>query len=64
MTRDELARRIYVTEPLGPDVRLTHAEQDAGAEGWDAGDVKDEDRADCYRRADQMIAAGTVEVTA
>lgn len=58
MTRDELARHIYVVEPLGPEVTLTQPEQDAGAEEWDAGDVKPEDRTDCYARADQMIAEG------
>jgi hypothetical protein len=60
VTRDELARHLYVVEPLGPDVKLTFAEQSAGAEEWDSGDVKPGAVADCYARADQMIANGEV----
>lgn len=56
MTRDELARHLYVVEPLGPDVPLTYAEQAAGAEEWDTGQAKPEDVKDCYARADQQIA--------
>ncbi len=58
MNRDELARHLYVTEPYGPEVGLTVAEQNAGAEEWDAGLVTDDDVADCYARADRMIASG------
>lgn len=58
MTRDELARHLYVVEPLGPDVLLTAAEQAAGAEEWDAGLAKPEDVADCYAEADRMVRDG------
>jgi len=60
MTRDELARHLYVVEPYGPDTPLTLAEQDAGAEEWDAGLVTDDDVADCHARADRMIRDGQV----
>ncbi|WP_433730915.1 hypothetical protein ACQP2Y_21335 [Actinoplanes sp. CA-051413] len=56
MTRDELARHLYAVEPLGPDVPLTLAEQNAGAEEWDTGQAKAEDVADCYARADRLLA--------
>nr|WP_221374462.1 hypothetical protein [Actinoplanes polyasparticus] len=54
--RDDLARHLYVVEPYGPEVSLNAAEQDAGAQEWDCGDVKPEDRADCYERADRILA--------
>lgn len=56
MTRDELARHLYVVQPCGPDVPLTAGEQAAGAEEWDAGQVKSEDVNDCYARADRIMA--------
>jgi hypothetical protein len=60
VNRDQLARHLYVVEPMGPDVPLTYAEQSAGAEEWDTGQAKPEDVADCYARADQMILDGKV----
>lgn len=58
MTRDELARHLYIH--AHDDEGVSASWQDAGAEEWDAGDIKPEDRADCYARADQMIAEGRV----
>jgi hypothetical protein len=55
--RDALARHLYVVEPEGPEVPLTGAEQDAGAEEWDTGQTKPEDVAECYERADKILSS-------
>lgn len=57
MTRDELARHLYIHAHDGtPQSYL-----DAGAPAeWDLGLVTDDDVADCYARADRMIADGEV----
>ncbi|MGK5682441.1 hypothetical protein [Actinoplanes sp. URMC 104] len=54
--RDALARHLYVVEPHGPEVGLTAAEQAAGAREWDSRQVTARDRADCYQRADRILA--------
>ena len=54
--RDALARHLYVHVPDGPDVALTVTEQRAGAQEWDTGQAKPDDVADCYRRADRILA--------
>lgn len=59
--RDALARHLYIYEPLGPEVPLTVGEQKAGAEEWDAGDIKPEDSADCYDRADSILAESVAQ---
>jgi hypothetical protein len=56
LDRDQLARALYVVEPHGPEVELTAAEQRAGAEEWDTGEAGNNDVADCYTRADQLLA--------
>lgn len=55
MIRHELARALYVVEPHGPEVALTAAEQQAGADEWDTRQAKTEDVAECYDRADQLL---------
>jgi hypothetical protein len=55
VNRDELARHLYVVDPMGPEVALTAAEQNAGEQEWDNGQAKPEDVADCYARADEII---------
>lgn len=55
-SRDELARRLYVEDPCGDGTPLTTEERKAGVEEWDAGWVKPEDIADCFRRADEILA--------
>ncbi len=55
-SRDELARRLYVEDPTGDGTPLTRAEMDAGAFEWDHCVVKASDVADCYRRADEILA--------
>jgi hypothetical protein len=64
MTRDELARHLYI-RGCDDDYVRAHGEQgvpqtwrDMGAEEWDAGLVTDDDVKDCYARADRMIAEG------
>lgn len=54
--RDELARHLYVFEPDGPNVTLSVAESEAGAEEWDKGLTKHSDVEECYRRADRILA--------
>lgn len=54
MTRDELARNVYIGVPLSRDVLI------ARAADWDAGLVTDKDVADCYAHADRMLADGEV----
>lgn len=54
--RDRLARALYIVEPHGPQVALTVAEQHAGVDEWDAGRAKADDVAECYDRADQLLA--------
>lgn len=56
--RDDLARHLYVYEPEGPDVSLSVAEQAAGAEEWDTGQVNPLDAAVCYSWADRILAGG------
>ncbi len=58
MDRDELARHLYVhfhDQDGGGAVM-----QRCGAEEWDTGQAKAEDRAQCYAMADQLIAEGRV----
>ena len=58
MNRDELARHLYIHahDEWGAPKRW----QDAGAVEWGEGMVTDDDRDDCYARADQMIRDGEV----
>jgi hypothetical protein len=53
MSRDELARDLYIGVPLSPEVLQARAVE------WDEGMVTDEDRADCYARADRLLAEET-----
>lgn len=56
MTRDDLARHLYIH--AHDDQGAPKARQDAGAKEWDAGWASAKDVADCYARADRMIANG------
>lgn len=62
MNRDELARHLYIhsldTNPAASYRSAQMAVQKASADEWDRGWVTDEDRADCYARADQQLAEG------
>lgn len=52
MTRDELARSLYVGVPLTKEIL------DARRTEWDTGVVTDEDRRECYAWADEKLADG------
>ncbi len=52
MNRDELARHLYIGVSVSQEVLQARATE------WDEGMVTDEDRADCYARADQQLADG------
>lgn len=54
MTRDELARHLYIH--AHDDRGAPDSWRRAGAEEWDSGDIKSEDRDDCYRQADNILA--------
>ena len=56
MTRDELARHLYIHAHDGDGAPQSW--QDAGAQEWDGGLAKPEDVADFYAQADRMIANG------
>lgn len=55
MTRDELARHLYIH--AHDDQGAPDSWRRAGAEEWDAGNIKPEDRDDCYRQADEILAS-------
>ncbi len=54
MTRDELARHLYVH--AHDDRGAPDSWRRAGAEEWDAGDIRPEDRGESYRMADEILA--------
>jgi hypothetical protein len=56
VNRDQLARHLYIH--AHDDDGAPQSWRDAGAEEWDTGQAKPQDVADCYARADQMIANG------
>lgn len=58
MTRDELARHLYITTPdtRAPLVPVSQEEQEVLAQRWDNGGAHPGYAADCYARVDQMIA--------
>ena len=58
MTCDELARHLYIHAHDADGASKSW--QEAGAQEWDAGWASADDVADCYARADQMIAEGRV----
>lgn len=57
MNRDELARHLYINDPADPEA--TQKMRESFATEWDEGMASDADRADCYAKADQMIAEET-----
>jgi len=58
VNRDELARHLYIHAHDADGANDQW--RDMGAEEWDLGLVTDDDVADCYARADEMIANGQV----
>jgi hypothetical protein len=52
ISRDELARCLYTAVPLDREVLQ------ARRSDWDEGRVADADRAECYAKADEMLAEG------
>jgi hypothetical protein len=55
MGRSQLARHLYIH--AHDNEGAPESWQRAGAEEWDSGGVNEKDIDDCYRRADEILAA-------